>query len=136
LEHYNKRRREVLEDTPSLWDYSRKLKLGQESETKLSVFTTWELSFNLITGDKKARGDKEHIRTLFAFFDANEITDSLFEPYYSENDRWMASCTSDNAWDEYKFQDILKELRNLSLVQGLRIQKSGAIFALHPLVQD
>jgi tetratricopeptide (TPR) repeat protein len=136
LEHYNKRRRQVLEETPSLWDYSRKLKLGQESETQLSVFTTWELSFNLITGDKKARGDKEHILTLFAFFDANEMADSLLEPYYSENDSWMASCTSDNAWDEYKFQDILKELRNLSLVQGLRIQKSGAIFALHPLVQD
>jgi hypothetical protein len=49
----------------------------------------------------------------------------------------MSSCTNDDAWNKYKFQDIiLQELRNLLLVQNLRIQRSGASFSLHPLVQD
>jgi tetratricopeptide (TPR) repeat protein len=136
LEHYDKRREEVLNETPGLWDYRRNLEPGREIETKLTVFTTWELSFDLITGDEKVRGDKEHILTLTAFFDGNEISDTLFEPYSSRNSSWMSSCTKDNAWNKYKFQDILQELRNLSLVQNLRIQRSGASFSLHPLVQD
>jgi tetratricopeptide (TPR) repeat protein len=136
LEHYTKRREEVLIETPELWDYKRKLKPSQEIETKLSVFTTWELSFDLITGDEKTRVDKEHILTLTAFLDRNKISDTLFEPYSSQHSSWMTSCTRDDAWNKYKFQDILQELRNLSLVQSLKIQRSGATFSLHPLVQD
>jgi len=48
----------------------------------------------------------------------------------------MSLYTRDNTWDKYRFQDILKELRNLSLVQSLRIQRSGALFSMHPLIQD
>jgi hypothetical protein len=85
LEHYNKRRDEVLNEILGLWEYKRKLKPSQEIETKLTVFTTCELSFDLITGDEKIRGDKEHILTLTAFFDGNEISDTLFQPYSSRN---------------------------------------------------
>ncbi|KIN01209.1 hypothetical protein OIDMADRAFT_123057, partial [Oidiodendron maius Zn] len=85
LEHYDKRREEVLNETPGLWEYKRKLKACQEIETKLTVFTTWELSFDLIAGDEKVRGDKGHILSLTAFFDGNEISDTLFEPYSSRN---------------------------------------------------
>jgi tetratricopeptide (TPR) repeat protein len=136
LEHYNKRREEVLNETPGLWDYKRKLSTTPEIEAKLTVFTTWELSFDLISGDQITRDDKEHLLTLIAFFDKNEISDTLFKLYSSRDSQWMTSCTRDNAWDEYKFQDILKELRNLSLVQSLRVQSSGTLFSLHPLVQD
>ena len=136
LEHYDKRREVVLNETPGLWDYKRKLKSSHEVETKLTVFTTWELSFDLITGDEKTRGDKEHILTLAAFLDGNEISETLFEPYSSRNSSWMTSCIGGGAWNKYKFQDILQELRNLSLVQSLRIQRSGASFSLHPLIQD
>ena len=136
LEHYNKRRKKVLNETPRLWDYKRRLKSSEEIETKLTVFTTWELSFNLITGDQKTRDDKGHILTLAAFFDGNDISDALFQPYSSQNRNWMTSCIRDGAWDEYKFHDIVTELRNLSLVQNLRIQGSGVLFSLHPLIRD
>jgi tetratricopeptide (TPR) repeat protein len=136
LNHYNKRRMEVLSAKPSLWDYRRKLQPDSDFETELTVFTTWELSFELITGDEKVRDDKGHILTLMAFLDGNKISDTLFEPYHIENDGWMISCIQDGVWDEFKFQDILKELRNLSLIQSLRIQGSRAIMSLHPLVQD
>jgi hypothetical protein len=66
----------------------------------------------------------------------NDISDALFQPYRSRHRNWMTSCRQDSTWDEYQFQDIVTELRNLSLVQSLRIQRSGALFSIHPLIQD
>jgi tetratricopeptide (TPR) repeat protein len=136
LIHYDNRRKKVLSEAPDLWDYNRPLKNSPETATKLTVFTTWELSFDLITGDDTTRKDKEHILTLVAFFDGKEVSDTLFEPYAMENDEWMTSCIKNSTWDKYEFQDILRELRNLSLLQSLRIAPDGASFSLHPLVQD
>jgi hypothetical protein len=86
LEHYNKRKEQVLKETPGLWEYKRKLETDKETElTELTVFTTWQLSFDLITGDQQTREDKEHILTLIAFFDGNEISNTLFKPYGSRN---------------------------------------------------
>jgi tetratricopeptide (TPR) repeat protein len=136
LEHYNKRRKAVLSAKPNLWGYKRKLKSNSDFKTELTVFTTWELSFDLITGDQQIRDDKEHLLTLIAFFDKNKISDTLFKLYSSKNSGWMTSCTENGVWDELKLQDILKELRNLSLIQSLRIQQSGATISLHPLIQD
>jgi tetratricopeptide (TPR) repeat protein len=136
LMHYNNRREKVLNEAPELWDYRRKLKNNPEIETKLTVFTTWELSFDLITGDPRIREDKQHLLTLVAFFDGKEISDQLFRPYSSGNSGWMTSCVKDGAWDEYEFQDILKELRDLSLFQSLHVGKFETSFSLHPLIQD
>jgi tetratricopeptide (TPR) repeat protein len=136
LMHYNNRREKVLNEAPELWDYRRKLKNNPEIETKLTVFTTWELSFDLITGDPRIREDKQHLLTLVAFFDGKEISDQLFRPYSSGNSGWMTSCVKDGARDEYEFQDILKELRDLSLFQSLHVGKFETSFSLHPLIQD
>jgi tetratricopeptide (TPR) repeat protein len=94
------------------------------------------LSFGLITGDDAGRKDKEHILTLIAFFDGKEISDTLFTPYGVKNREWMTSCIKNNAWSVYEFQDILRELQELSLLQGLQILPHGASFSVHPLVQD
>jgi tetratricopeptide (TPR) repeat protein len=136
LTHYNDRRKKVLSEAPELWDYKRMLKDNPETATKLTVFTTWELSFDLITGDDIIRKDKEHILTLMAFFDGREIFDTLFTRYALENSEWMTSCIKNNIWDKYEFQDILTELRNLSLLQSLQINTERASFSLHPLIQD
>ena len=97
LEHYKNRREAVLNETPGLWDYKRNLKTSPEIETKLSVFTTWELSFDLITGDENTRLKKEQLLSLIAFFDGNEISDTLFRPYSTSNSTWMSLCTRDGA---------------------------------------
>ena len=136
LVHYDNRRETVLNETPELWDYRRKLKDDPEIETKLTVFTTWELSFDLITGDPRIRKDKQHLLTLVAFFDGKEISDQLFRPYGSGNSGWMTSCVKNGVWNEYEFQDIVKELRDLSLFQSLHIGKFETSFSLHPLIQD
>jgi tetratricopeptide (TPR) repeat protein len=136
LTHYNDRKEKVLSEAPELWDYKRALKDNPESATKLTVFTTWELSFDLITGVDTTRKDKEHLLTLMAFFNGRELYDTLFEPYVMRSSEWMRSCMKNSTWDKYVFQDILTELRNLSLLQSLQINAEGASFSLHPLIQD
>lgn len=50
LIHYSDRKEKVPKDIPVLWEYRRQLKIDSEVETKLTVFTTWELSLELVTG--------------------------------------------------------------------------------------
>lgn len=134
--HYLEREEKVLSEIPELWDYRRKLKTGSEDMTKLSVFTTWELSVQLITGTPTAQKDKIHLLTLAAFLDSKEVSDELFVCYGSENIEWLESCVTDGAWDRYEVQSILKELRKLSLLQNLHVGKNETTFSLHPLIQD
>ncbi|KFY53432.1 hypothetical protein V496_07587 [Pseudogymnoascus sp. VKM F-4515 (FW-2607)] len=136
MEHYTDRKEKVLSEIPELWDYQRRLKTDSEAMTKLSVFTTWELSVQLITGTPTAQKDKIHILTLAAFLDSKEVSDDLFACYGSKNIDWLASCVRDGAWDKYEAQGILKELRKLSLLQSLHIGEDGTAFSLHPLIQD
>ncbi len=136
LKHFNDRREKVLSEIPDLWDYRRKLKDSPEAVTKLTVLTTWELSFDSITGDNSARDDKAHVLNLMAFFNSKAMSDKLFQLYGSQNIDWMTSCVRNKAWDAYQFQDILKELLDLSLLRHLQIDSSGTSFTLHPLIQD
>ncbi|KFY31329.1 hypothetical protein V493_01202, partial [Pseudogymnoascus sp. VKM F-4281 (FW-2241)] len=136
MTHYTERKEKVLSEIPELWDYQRKLKADSEAMTKLSVFTTWELSVQLITGTPTAKKDKIHILTLAAFLDSKEVSDDLFGCYGSENIDWLVSCVTDGAWDKYKAQNILTELRKLSLLQNLHIGTNETTFSLHPLIQD
>ncbi|OBT71251.1 hypothetical protein VF21_09480 [Pseudogymnoascus sp. 05NY08] len=134
--HYTERKKKVLSEIPELWDYQRRLNTDSEAMTKLTVFTTWELSVQLITGTSAAQKDKIHILTLGAFLNSKEVSDDLFECYGSKNIDWLVSCVTDGAWDKYEAQGILKELQKLSLLQNLHIGKDGTTFSLHPLIQD
>ncbi|KFY84702.1 hypothetical protein V500_09074, partial [Pseudogymnoascus sp. VKM F-4518 (FW-2643)] len=136
MEHYTERKEKVLSEIPELWEYQRRLKTDSEAMTKLTVFTTWELSVQLITGTRTAQKDKIHILTLAAFLDSKEVADDLFACYGFKNIDWLGSCVTDGVWDRYEAQDILKELRKLSLLQNLHIGKNGTTFSLHPLIQD
>ncbi|KUJ09430.1 uncharacterized protein LY89DRAFT_598116, partial [Mollisia scopiformis] len=78
MTHYSERKEKVLNEVPELWDYRRKLTTDAEFETKLTVFTTWELSIELIKGSPAVRKDKDHLLTLAGFLDGKEISDELF----------------------------------------------------------
>jgi tetratricopeptide (TPR) repeat protein len=136
MEHYTERKEKVLREIPDLWDYKRRLNIDSEVMTRLTVFTTWELSVQLITGTPTAQKDKIHLLTLAAFLDSKEVSDDLFACYGSENIDWLVSCVTNGAWDKYEAQGILKELRKLSLLQNLQIGKNETTFSLHPLIQD
>ena len=72
-------------------------------ETVLSVFITWELSFEQISGSREAKDRKEHFLTLAAHFDNRCISQRYFEAYCSlENIEWMRTFMTGGEWDEYR----------------------------------
>jgi tetratricopeptide (TPR) repeat protein/adenylate kinase family enzyme len=132
LDHYNNRRQKVLQETPSsLWEYRRRLS-PSEAETSLSVFTTWEMSFEQIN-DKT----EEHLLILSAFFDNADIFEDIFKSHFeTEKPEWMNRFDKEGDWDSYEFLDVLAKLAKISLIRGFEITTSGARFSFHPLVQE
>ncbi|TVY90325.1 Kinesin light chain, partial [Lachnellula willkommii] len=136
LEHHNARTEKVLSEVPDMWDYIKAPKDSPEAKRKLSVFTTWELSFDQISGEPLIRAAKERILTLLAFFDNNQIRQSFFERYATFPNNWMILPGGNGTWDVYEFQDTLREFRTLSLLQSFEVQSPDAVCSLHPLIQD
>ncbi|KAI9858058.1 MAG: hypothetical protein M1813_007870 [Trichoglossum hirsutum] len=136
--HYNERKEFVLKHTPSLWEYRRRL--GEDKdETLLSVFTTWELSFQQIGKNEDERAMIGHFLTLSAFFDATNVGEDLFRSQLASTNKppqWIKNFVSRGLWNQYRYQDIIVELLNLSLLQNVDIRSEGSCFSLHPLVTD
>src|SRR5439155_13601338 len=136
MDHYNNRKEKVLKEVPEFWEYRKKLG-DAEAEASLSVFTTWEMSFQQIGRGGDGRRNKEHLLTVSAFFDNKDIFEELFRVYFElENPRWMEIFCVEGVWSEYEFQDVIVELCNHSLVQNLEVGTTGTHFSLHPLIQD
>ncbi|KAI9759277.1 MAG: hypothetical protein M1840_003498 [Geoglossum simile] len=154
--HYDERKELVLKHTPPLWEYRKRLGKDKD-ETLLSVFTTWELTFQQIGKSENERMMVSHFLTLSAFFDAINIREDLFRSHLAANikpllwiehfiprgirDRykspwWMEHFISGGMWDQYKYQDTIVELLSLSLLQGMNIGSVESRFSLHPLVTD
>ncbi|KAI9855255.1 MAG: hypothetical protein M1813_000488 [Trichoglossum hirsutum] len=142
IDHYNRRKKLILEETPSFWEYRRKLSEA-EGETSLSVFTTWELSFQQIGHQSEDGSRKSQMLTLFSFLHYGSISEDLFRVYHKSETQentleWMELFTGDGGnWDSFMFGDVLAELRDLSLVQDFaRESDCFCHFSLHPLISD
>ncbi|KAI9871969.1 MAG: hypothetical protein M1830_002210 [Pleopsidium flavum] len=136
-DHYNKHREEVLRHTPeSLWEYRRQM--GEaEKEVSLSVFTTWEMSFQQTPRDHNEKKSIDHFLTLSAFLDTARISEDLFESYFTESHpEWMQIFDSEGNWSADKFQDTICRLLNLSLIQNVDINGVQTSFSLHPIIRD
>ncbi|KAH0536108.1 hypothetical protein FGG08_006994 [Glutinoglossum americanum] len=137
IKHYDERKEVVLKHTPLLWEYRKRL--GEDKdEMSLNVFTTWELSFRQVGKNEDERAMICHFLTLSAFFDATKIGENLFRRLASASEppQWVGLFTSEGVWDGYKYQDILVELRKLSLLQSLDTGTEETRFSLHPLVVE
>ena len=105
----------------------------------LSMFTMWELSFQQISKSNDERNMIGHFLTLSAFFDFANVGEELFRSFLSREGlipQWIGLFTSSNAWDQYKYQDIIVELLSLSLLQNVNVGSTESRFSLHPLVAD
>jgi tetratricopeptide (TPR) repeat protein len=139
LNDYEECREKLLDESPAFSKYRRRLQKDPETDTELTVMTTCELSLERISGTPKAKEDKEHILTLVSFLDGTRISTEIFSPYANQHEGWVTSCTGDDSlgdWKESLFLNILKDLRDLSLLQSLIVNKEGAWFSVHPLIQD
>ena len=139
MDHFHERREAVLNHIPELWEYKKRLGDAID-DSALSVFTTWEMSFQQVGIDDTEKYKKTHFLTISAFLDNQNVSEDLFRINF-ESSRyppdWMDIFSTNSEWDKYKFEDVLVELRNLSLIQGLDNKNQNFCrFSLHPLVQD
>lgn len=137
ISHYNKRKEIVLREVPEQWEYRRKT-TAAERETLLTVFTTWELSFEQVKGDETATRNKDHFLTLAAFFDNNKISENFFTNHYEKTSpQWMDVFSMYGQWETEKYGDVLAEFQRLSLIQiSVKQNDNGSQFSIHPVVRD
>lgn len=136
ISHYEKRKEMILREVPEQWEY-RKNTTDAERETLLSVFTTWELSFEQVKGDETEKRNKDHFLTLASFFDNNKISENIFHALYNERSpEWMSIFNTDGQWETERYGDVLAEFQRLSLLQVSAKQEKEFQFSLHPVVRD
>lgn len=139
MDNYDERRVAVLKHTPELWEYKKRLGDAMD-DSYLSVFTTWEMSLQQVGLEDLQKYKKTHFLTVSAFLDNQNVSEEIFRITF-ESSRyppdWMDIFSTNGEWDKYKFEDVLVELRNLSLIQSLDHKNQDFCkFSLHPLVQD
>ena len=146
MDHYNRRRKDILQQTPQMSQYRRKLS-DEARETSVNVFTTWELSFQQLQETDGEGKEKENLMTLFAFFDCKDISELLLEAFCNTRDknsrlndvgRSLNSClNAQGRWSQDRFIGFLNEITQISLVQSWSWDESSVChLSLHPLVKD
>ncbi|KAI0521989.1 hypothetical protein F5B22DRAFT_513020 [Xylaria bambusicola] len=149
INHYEKRREKVLQHIPNVWDYHRIVD-GEEEETPVSVFGTWELSLQQAL--KQSQDEKATVEfiTGVAFFNNLDIRMEMFQAAFERAKQpfeWLSLFAIDDEWDEYEYQDAITTLAELSLIQyrtsherpGEDDREEGIghhSFSFHPLVRD
>ncbi len=116
MKHYKCRKKIILESTPQLSQYRKKLGNAEE-ETSLNVFTTWELSFQQLQSEASEKDVEAKLLTLLAFFDEKDISEQLFSGFITNQEQisesaelltWLNAFSSvEGQWDSDFFEDVL-----------------------------
>ena len=95
----------MLNHIPSVWEYRKRLG-DDKDETFLSVFTTWELSYQQISKNEEEQKMVGHLLTLLAFIDATNVGEDIFKSYFASTNQipqWMELFIVQGVWDQYKY---------------------------------
>jgi len=134
---YEIRKQNVMQETPQFWQYRRMLP-GKEKEISLSLFTTWEMSLQLLgVGGEVA--ELERVITLFAFFNPMNIGERLFSNYAYNDDLTTSPMTifKDNGhWNHLKFEGAIVKMQELSLLQFSHNNEGEIAVSLHSMVSE
>lgn len=162
MSHYDRKKTEILQLVFNPSPYRRALP-GVSQDTAISVFTTWELTFQQMTGDvldhrntsefgasdSPTNHDQERkLLTFCAFLGMGEISEGLFAGY--DNHEYLVSpptsrlydwlthfgYTSDSGWDHDAFGTSLILLHEFALLDSYYEHNGRYRFCLHPLVRD
>ncbi|KAF2242278.1 hypothetical protein BU26DRAFT_524450 [Trematosphaeria pertusa] len=144
LTEYHVRQKKILETVPraALWEYQKRKVLSEdEVRTALSVFTTWELSFQDLTGSKDERTCKVMALSLLAFLGIRSLTDAreIFEKHAASRTthaEWLVIFKESGVWSSYAFRDVIHEFRDLSLINEVNDSKENPEISMHRIVRD
>jgi len=137
LTEYERRKESVMQETPQFWQYRRMLP-GKEKETSLSLFTTWEMSLQLL-GVGEHAAELEKVITLFAFFNSVNIGERLFSD--DADDGYptaspMSIFKDDGHWNHFKYEDAVVKMQELSLLQFWYNNEGEITVSLHSMVSE
>ena len=147
MEDYKRRKKVILESTPQLSQYRKRLGNAEE-EISLNVFTTWELSFRQLQSEASEDNVEAKLLTLMAYFNENYISERLFVTFSPKEEQmlesakilmWLKAFRSGerDQWDSDLFGDVLIRLSDSSLLQAFARASNGVYFSsLHPLIKD
>ncbi|KAL3485515.1 hypothetical protein BJX62DRAFT_37754 [Aspergillus germanicus] len=152
LDHYKNRKEKILKDVPSIWEYQRSLG-GDGTDTPLSVFTTWEMSFLQALEHSPIGGCLADFLSTLAFFGPLYVRMEMFQAYFEGLQAanatippWINAFADGAKWDKFGYQDTVVFLADLSLVRYSGgstgngdddVDTTGfCTLSLHPLVRD
>lgn len=100
----------------------------EQVETSLSVFTIWEMNFSQVGDDDKHRDGVEQFLTLVSFLETSTVSEMLFETPFGFEMVGLGIFYSDGIWDPFKFQDVVAQVSELSLIQSFSASGSHSRF--------
>lgn len=135
IKEYDDRKGLIWSKTPTIWEYQN------------LVYTTWEMSFELLDGDENERTEKGRILTMLSFLDFRNISQEIFRiprrlavtPAETTIDppKWLQLLLTDNGeWDWTKIDELCHDFKELSLLQLSPMGSRALQLSMHPLVSE
>ena len=146
VDHYESTKEDVMSKIPTFWPYQT-ASGEREKAKRLSVYTTWDLSLNLLGTDSIDRQEKIHFLTLAAFLGGDRASRVFFKTIFTGSkgmhefrkdfSTQMAVFQNASTFSDKRYKDVLVELYNLSLISGFSETKLGSVhFSIHGLVRE
>ena len=137
LEEYEKRKHDMIRETPGFWQY-RRIIPGMEEDISLNILTTWEMSLQLLDDGKEDTVNLGDMLTLFAFFHQVSITEKLFIDYEENPDliSLMSMFNVNGQWNHTHFENAVVEIQEQSLLQFSHHNANEIIVSLHSMVSE
>jgi tetratricopeptide (TPR) repeat protein len=118
--------------------------------TRLSVFTTLDLSFKQLSADLEPGKLNFHVLNLCAYLHNEDISENLFRAHFESKSPgmdWMKPMFPHDVWDRVSFEEMgTEKLKQLFFVNTARHEIEHTTFSdapivtphlsLHPLVRD
>ncbi|TGO55795.1 hypothetical protein BOTNAR_0237g00120 [Botryotinia narcissicola] len=111
-----------------------------DQEITLTIFTTWELSYNRISGSKEIIETKRHFLLISAYFGGSCIDECVFRQFLETNferPSWINIFQDQETyeWNNSAFLAVVTELRGLSLFRSNSVLSQGAVYSFHPMTR-
>ncbi|KAH7367869.1 P-loop containing nucleoside triphosphate hydrolase protein [Plectosphaerella cucumerina] len=141
LEVYEAAMKDILSSTPEVWVYIEQARSPMQRDQVKNVFTTWEVSMQLLDRGQYAE-EKKSFLSILAFFDISNISETVFELYAQQlkSDRppWLKLFEDDGGWSTRRYAEVMTELKKLSLISSnVRNEQDGKVHvSMHPLFLD